>query len=54
MDTTVVLMIVGLAFSALGFLLAFTLYGIASCVVGAVCAGAGMALLLARYAPGRG
>jgi hypothetical protein len=50
----VVLMILGLACIVLGFLLAFTLYGIAALVVGAGCVGTGMVLLLVRYGPSQG
>ncbi len=44
------LAVLGLVCGALGFLLAFTWYGIAALVVGATCAGAAMVLLLVRMA----
>lgn len=49
-----VLMVLGLVCVILGFLLAFTLYGIAALVVGAGCAGTGMVLLLVRQGPSQG
>jgi hypothetical protein len=50
----VVLMILGLVCIVLGFVLAFTLYGIAALVVGAGCVGTGIVLLLVRYGPSHG
>jgi hypothetical protein len=44
----------GLVCTGLGFLLAFTPYGIAAVVVGAALVGTGMVRLLARDGPGRG